>query len=56
MHGRLPSGVQLDIEPYLLEGFFNDSSGFIKYLDMHARVKRVPSQSRLAFRWPCPSG
>lgn len=53
LQGRLPSGVQLDIEPYLLDGFFNDSTGFTKYLDVHARVKRALSgQARLSVVMP----
>jgi len=53
MNGRLPVGVQLDIEPYLLDGFLNDPHGFEKYLDAHARVKRaLAGQARLSIVMP----
>ena len=53
MHGRLPAGVQLDIEPYLLDGFLNDPQGYEKYLEAHAQVKRVlAGQARLSIVMP----
>jgi hypothetical protein len=53
MHGRLPVGVQLDIEPYLLDGFADDPHGFEKYLEAHARVKSaLAGQARLSIVMP----
>lgn len=53
MHGRLPAGVQLDIEPYLLDGFLNDPQGYEKYLDAHAQVKHaLAGQARLSIVMP----
>ena len=53
MHGRLPVGVQLDIEPYLLDGFLNDPQGYEKYLEAHAQVKRaLAGQARLSIVMP----
>ncbi len=53
MRGLMPSGLQLDVEPYLLEGFFDDSTGVTKYLDLHAQVKRaLGGQTRLSVVMP----
>jgi hypothetical protein len=53
MQGRLPAGVQLDIEPYLLDGFFNDPQGFEKYLEAHVQVKRaLAGHARLSVVMP----
>ncbi len=53
MQDRLPTGLQLDIEPYLLEGFFNDSTGFAKYLDVHTQMKRaLAGEARLSVVMP----
>lgn len=53
MHGQLPAGVQLDIEPYLLDGFLNDPQGYEKYLETHAQVKRaLAGQARLSIVMP----
>lgn len=53
MKGRFPAGIQLDIEPYLLDGFSNDPHGFGKYLDAHAQVKRaLAGQARLSIVMP----
>lgn len=32
-------GVQLDVEPYLLDGFFVDDTGFVRYLELIDSVK-----------------
>ncbi|HXV69674.1 MAG TPA: hypothetical protein VD738_12205, partial [Nitrospira sp.] len=48
-----PAGFQFDIEPYLLDGFFNDPRGFANYLETHARVKRaLAGQARLSVVMP----
>lgn len=53
MQGQLPAGVQLDIEPYLLDGFLNDPQGYEKYLETHAQVKRaLAGQARLSIVMP----
>ncbi len=39
--GAALSGVQLDVEPYLLPGFFRDESGSERYLDLIERIKRT---------------
>jgi hypothetical protein len=35
------SGLQLDIEPYILEGFLADESGFLAYLKVVDQVKEI---------------
>lgn len=53
MQGRLPAGVQLDIEPYLLDGFLNHPQGYEKYLKAHAQVKHaLAGQARLSIVMP----
>jgi cellulose synthase/poly-beta-1,6-N-acetylglucosamine synthase-like glycosyltransferase len=53
MQGQLPAGVQLDIEPYLLDAFLNDARGYEKYLEAHAQVKRaLGGQARLSIVMP----
>lgn len=39
--GAALSGVQLDVEPYLLPGFFRDESGSERYLDLIDRITRT---------------
>jgi len=38
---RAVAGVQFDIEPYLMPGFFNDEAGLRQYLDCLAVLKEV---------------
>jgi len=53
MQGRLPAGVQLDIEPYLFDGFLNDPQGYEKYLEAHMQVKRaLAGQAQLSIVMP----
>jgi hypothetical protein len=50
---RMITGVQLDIEPYLLEGFFADNTGFLRYLAVIERMKAtVGKQWRLSLVVP----
>jgi len=41
MAGKGFSGVQLDIEPYILDGFLADESGFLAYLRVIDQVKAI---------------
>lgn len=41
MTGQGLSGVQLDIEPYILDGFLADESGFLAYLRVIDQVKEI---------------
>jgi hypothetical protein len=41
MDGESLTGVQLDIEPYLLEDFFVGEAGFVRYLAVIDRIKET---------------
>jgi hypothetical protein len=53
MAGKDFSGVQLDIEPYILDGFLADESGFFAYLSMIDQVKEsMRGRARLSIVIP----
>lgn len=53
MAGKSFSGVQLDIEPYILDGFLADESGFLAYLRVIDQVKEiVQGRARLSIVIP----
>lgn len=53
MAGHRLAGVQLDIEPYLLEDFFVDDTGFVRYLAVIEQMREaLAGQARLSIVMP----
>jgi hypothetical protein len=51
--GQYLAGVQLDIEPYVLEDFFVDDTGFMRYLGVIEQVREaLAGQARLSVVMP----